>query len=84
MRFAVLFVWASLLLVAIAARTGWNALATCLGGVAAQGIMEAIGLIAVAVVTLQIAQTITEEDVIREAQVSAPTRVRAICRDSWW
>jgi hypothetical protein len=38
--------------------------------------MEAIGLIAVAVVTLQIAQTITEEDVIREAQVSAPTRVR--------
>jgi hypothetical protein len=73
---AVLFVCASLLLVAIAARIGWNALATGLGGAAAQGIMEAIGLIAVAVVTLQIAQTITEEEVIREAQVSAPTRVR--------
>jgi hypothetical protein len=73
---AVFFVCASLLLVAIAARTGWNALATGLGGAAAQGIMEAIGLIAVAVVTLQIAQTITEEEVIREAQVSAPTRVR--------
>ena len=33
-------------------------------------------LIAVAVVALQIAQTIVEEEVIREAHVSAPTRVR--------
>jgi len=35
-----------------------------------------MGLVAVAVVALQIAQTITEEEVIREAHVSAPTRVR--------
>lgn len=73
---AVLFVCASLVLIAIAANSGWQALAGGLEVGAAQGIIEAIGLIAVAVVALQIAQTIVEEEVIREAQVSAPTRVR--------
>ena len=43
---------------------------------ASQQIIEAIGLIAVAAVALQIAQTIVEEEVIREVNVSAPTRVR--------
>jgi hypothetical protein len=73
---AVLFVCASLVLIAIAARSGWHALDGGLDAGAAQGIIEAIGLIAVAVVALQIAQTIVEEEVIREAQISAPTRVR--------
>ena len=73
---AVLFVCASLVLIAIAANSGWHALSSGLDVGAAQGIIEAIGLIAVAVVALQIAQTIVEEEVIREAQVSAPTRVR--------
>ena len=71
-----LFVCASLVLIAIAANSGWHALAGGLTVGAAQGIIEAIGLIAVAVVALQIAQTIVEEEVIREAQISAPTRVR--------
>jgi len=35
-----------------------------------------VGLLAAAVVALQIAQTITEEEVIRDSHVSAPTRVR--------
>jgi hypothetical protein len=35
-----------------------------------------IGLLAAAVVALQIAQTIIEEEVIREAHISGPTRVR--------
>jgi len=43
---------------------------------AAQGVIEAVGLLAAAVVALQIAQTIMEEEVIRDAQISAPTRVR--------
>ena len=73
---ALLFIFAALLIVVIAARTGWDALAGGLNAAAAQGIIEAIGLIAVAVVALQIAQTILEEEVIREVQVSAPTRVR--------
>ena len=73
---AALFVCASLVLIAIAARVGWHALAGDLDVGAAQDIIEAIGLIAVAVVALQIAQTIVEEEIIREADVSAPTRVR--------
>ena len=43
---------------------------------AAQGVIEAIGVLAAAVVALQIAQTITEEEVVRDAHISAPTRVR--------
>jgi hypothetical protein len=73
---AVLLVCASLVLILVAASSGWHALANGLNAGAAEGIIEAIGLIAVAVVALQIAQTIVEEEVIREAQVSAPTRVR--------
>ena len=73
---AVLFVCGALLIVVIAARTGWIAVTLGLDGAAAQGIIEAIGLLAVAVVALQIAQTIIEEEVIREVHVSAPTRVR--------
>ena len=73
---AVLFVGISLLIIVIAAQTVWHALAAGLNEGAANGIIKAIGLIAVAVVALQIAQTIVEEEVIREAHVSAPTRVR--------
>jgi hypothetical protein len=60
----------------IAARTGWLAFAGGLDPAAAQAIIEAVGLLAAAVVALQIAETITEEEVIRNADISAPTRVR--------
>ena len=73
---ALLFACAALLLIAIAARIGWAALAAGLDRAAAQGIIEAVGLLAAAVVALQIAQTITEEEVIRDSNISAPTRVR--------
>jgi hypothetical protein len=43
---------------------------------AAQAVIEAVGLLAVAVVALQIAETIIEEEVIHDADISAPTRVR--------
>ena len=74
---ALLFAVASLALIVIAARTAWHALVT--GGLdraAALEIIEAIGVLAAAVVALQIAQTIMEEEVVREAHISAPTRVR--------
>jgi hypothetical protein len=73
---AVLFGAAALLLTFAAARTGWLAIAAGLDDEAAQQVIEAVGLLAAAVVALQIAQTIAEEEVIREAHVSAPTRVR--------
>ena len=73
---AVLFAAAALVLIVIATRIGWSVLVAGLDRAAAQGIIEAIGLLAAAVVALQIAQTITEEEVIRDAHISAPTRVR--------
>lgn len=39
-------------------------------------ILESIGLLTIAVVALQLGQTILEEEVLRKAEVSAPTRVR--------
>ena len=73
---ALLFALASLALMVIAARAGWAAVGSGLDAAAAQALIEAVGLLAAAVVALQIAQTITEEEVIRGANVSAPTRVR--------
>src|SRR5262245_4587695 len=73
---AALFGWAALVLVAISARVGWAAISSGFNIAAAQGVIEAVGLLAAAVVALQIAQTIIEEEVIRDAHISAPTRVR--------
>ena len=73
---AVLFACGALALIVIATRVGWNAVAEGLDRAAAQGIIEAIGLLAAAVVALQITQTIIEEEVLRDAHISAPTRVR--------
>ena len=73
---ALLFAVASLALIAIATRTAWHGLMAGFDRTAAQEIIEAVGLLAAAVVALQIAQTIVEEEVVREAHISAPTRVR--------
>jgi hypothetical protein len=70
---ALLFSGISLLLMWIAAKTAWVAMT---GDDSANEAIEAIGLLAVSVVALQIAQTIIEEEVIRDSHVSAPTRVR--------
>src|SRR5690606_22610863 len=60
----------------VAARAGWLAMASTLDTDTAQTIIEAVGLLAAAAVALQMAETITEEEVIREADVSGPTRAR--------
>lgn len=73
---ALLFACAALMLITIAAKIGWLAFTAGLNREAAQGVIEAIGLLAAAVVALQIAQTIAEEEVVRDAQISSPTRVR--------
>lgn len=73
---ALLFAGAALLLVWIAAHEAWQLLALAPGAAAAQRVIEAMGVLAAAVVALQIAQTIAEEEVIRSAHISAPTRVR--------
>lgn len=71
-----LFVIAALLLIVIASKGVWVALVDGLNREAAQQVIEAIGLLAAAVVALQIAQTIAEEEVARAAHISGPTRVR--------
>lgn len=73
---ALMFSLASLALLWIAAMKGWDALNDGLGAATAASIVEALGVLASGVVALQIAQTITEEEVIREAHISGPTRVR--------
>ena len=69
-----LFVCISILLMVLAIKTGWSAIGA--GDESAEMAIEAIGLLAIAVVSLQISQTITEEEVVRDAHISAPTRVR--------
>jgi hypothetical protein len=73
---ALLFACAAIILIVIAARLGWTALVGAFDRSAAQTVIEAVGLLAAAVVALQISQTIVEEEVIRDAHISAPTRVR--------
>ncbi|MET3495344.1 hypothetical protein [Variovorax boronicumulans] len=73
---ALAFAIASLVLVVIAARTGWGAVMHGLDLPAAEAIIEAMGLLAAGVVALQISQTVLEEEVIRDAHIGAPTRVR--------
>ena len=43
---------------------------------AAQKLIESIGLLAAAVVAVQISETIIEEEVVRDADINAPTRIR--------
>lgn len=71
---ALLFAAAGALLIAVAGRTLWHALAGADRQVSQ--VIESVGILAVALVALEIAQTVVEEEVIRRAQVSAPTRVR--------
>ena len=73
---ALLFVLAALILIAVTVRSAWLLLAEGFNDSLALEVIQMIGLTAVAVVALQIAQTIAEEEVIREAHVSGPTRVR--------
>ena len=73
---ALFFACAALMLIIIAAKVGWLAFIGGQDSSAAQQIIEAVGLLAAGVVALQIAQTIAEEEVVRDAHISGPTRVR--------
>jgi hypothetical protein len=73
---AALFVCAAVLLILMAVHMAWSSVATGIREAESQKIIEAIGLLAAAVVALQIAQTVAEEEVVRAAHVSGPTRVR--------
>ena len=73
---ALLFVLGAVVLILITVRMAIRVVAEGLDENAALQVIQMIGIAAVAVVSLQIAQTVAEEEVIREAHVSGPTRVR--------
>ena len=74
---ALLFAAAGILLIGSAARYLWSAVGSGIGHPdAARSILEAIGLLAIALVALEITQTVVEEEIVRGANISAPTRVR--------
>ena len=75
---AMIFAGICVMLMVIAVRICWNAVGNGLDLTASLALIEAMGITAVAVVALQIAQTITEEEVVRGVNVSAPTRVRRL------
>ncbi|HEX6161397.1 MAG TPA: hypothetical protein VF111_14575 [Thermoanaerobaculia bacterium] len=71
---AFFFAAAAVVLVVRAGATLWHAVTSSPTLVSA--VIEGIGILAVALVALEIAQTVMEEEVVRRSQVSAPTRVR--------
>lgn len=73
---AVLFACAAFMLIFIATKGAWLAFIGGFDHTAAQKIIEAVGIMAAAVVALQISHTIAEEEVVRDVQISGPTRVR--------
>ena len=73
---ALLFAGAGLMLMVSATRAGWHASFGDWDYAASEAMIEAVGVLAAAVVAMQISQTIAEEEVVRDAHISAPTRVR--------
>jgi hypothetical protein len=73
---ALFFVAAWLLLLLIAGRTFWAAATGGFDLQAAELVIESIGLIAIAIVALQMSQTVVEEEVARTGHVSTPSRIR--------
>jgi hypothetical protein len=69
---AALFVGASLALIALAAVQLWKGVTLF----QLNAVLESIAVLTVALAALELGQTVLEEEVLREAQMSAPTRVR--------
>ena len=76
---AILFGVAALVLMGLSAMELWDAVVLRQGqalAARAATTIERIGMLAVALMALEMAQTVGEEEVVRRVHVSAPTRVR--------
>lgn len=75
-----IFFWiCGVCLVGMAAMEIWHALGTEAGEAVQPRfvlILECIGLLTIAVAAFELGQTVAEEEVLREASISTPTRVR--------
>ncbi|UOO88479.1 hypothetical protein LVJ82_13520 [Vitreoscilla massiliensis] len=73
---ALMFLLAALLLVYLAAQTGLKVWGETALGSAVVYVVEALGILAAAIVSVQISQTILEEEIIRDVHISGPSRIR--------
>jgi hypothetical protein len=76
---SLLFIGCGLALIGLAAFELWQGIQPASSfslGQRLNAVLESIALLTVAVAALELGQTIIEEEVLREAQMSAPTRVR--------
>lgn len=76
---ALLFVLAAMILIGFAVAELWRGANPRFDGTLAvrvNAVLESIGILTIAVAALELSQTVIEEEIRREAQVSAPTRVR--------
>jgi hypothetical protein len=76
---ALLFAAAAVVVMGFGVGQLWEAVAPGNGAgltTRVQAAIDSIGLMAVALVALEMAQTVVEEEVVRRVHVSAPTRVR--------
>jgi hypothetical protein len=74
-----LFICCAVALIAFAALELWEGINPAAGMQLRERfnhILEGVGLLTIAVASLELGQTILEEEMVREAQMSAPTRVR--------
>jgi hypothetical protein len=75
---SVLFIICAFGLIAFACVMLWGSVQPGPRGLSARldSVLESLALVTVALAALELGQTILEEEVLREAQMSAPTRVR--------
>jgi hypothetical protein len=76
---SLMFIFSAAALIALAALQLWSGVhlfAQSSFTARLNAVLEAIALLTVAVAALELSQTILEEEVLREAHMSAPTRVR--------
>lgn len=73
---ALLFAAAGVALLAAAAMLLWEGVTSIFATAGTESVIQAIGPLAIALVAIEFSQTILEEEILREANVSAPTRAR--------
>ena len=73
---ALMFLLAALALIFLAAQIALKVMEEAALGSAVVYVVEALGILAAAIVSVQISQTILEEEIIRDAHISGPSRIR--------
>lgn len=73
---AFFFLMVSLGLVYLAFQTGYKAFLAEETALSVVYLVEALGILAAAIVSVQISETILEEEIIRDVQISGPSRIR--------